>query len=466
VTVLSRGRQSLTTRLLLVLVTSLTVVAILLGAGGAWFSHGVAQQTGDRVLKSSARAIAETLAVEGDEITLDLPAAAFGMLESDARDNIYYNIRHDGVLLTGYPDFPAAPVSDVLDDTHFRYETYRNARVRVATEVRRLPRIDGLVIIQVAETLDERNALVRRMLLALTLLEGAFILMAGLLVWPAVSWSLRPVTRLRNELEARTTLGADFTPLGLEAVPAELGGLVTGFNALLGRLEQAVSGMRRFTADASHQMRTPLAVLRTHVAVLRKHGSTTAQGEASLEDIEAAIERLRRLLTQLIALARAEESLAGAAPIQTFHLDEVATEVARQLAPSALEHQVEVHFEDHGGRTPIRGNPVLTGEIVANILENAIRYNRPGGNVTVRILNDGAVPCVEIEDDGPGIPPKDRERVFQRFHRLSRDQGSLGSGLGLPIVQTLAKAVGAELSLASGPGGRGLKVSVSFPGAI
>lgn len=460
----AKGRQSLTTRLLLVLVSSLTVVAILLGAGGAWFSRDVAQETGDRVLQASARAIAETLAVEEGEITLDLPPAAFGMLESEARDNIYYNIRHDQALLTGYPDFPFAPVEELGDDTHFRYETYRNVRVRVATEVRRLPRIDGLVIVQIAETLDERNALVRRMLIAIALLEGVFVIVAGLLVWPAVRWSLRPVTRLRRELEKRSEVSADFAPLSMAGVPVELRGLVDGFNALLARLDQAVSGMRRFTADASHQMRTPLAILRTHVAVLRQHGLGSAQGQASLEDIETAIERLRRLLTQLIALARAEESLAGAASSERFDLQALAAEVARQLAPSALEHEVEVHFEGEAPPVQVHGNPLLTGEIISNVLENAIRYNRSGGVVTIRTLRDNdAAARLEIEDDGPGIPEKDRDRVFQRFHRLSRDQEQLGSGLGLPIVQTLAQAVGAKLSLSAGAGGRGLKVSIAFP---
>lgn len=460
---LARGRQSLTTRLLLVMVTSLTVVAILLGAGGVWFSQGVAQQTGDRVLKSSARAIAETLAVEDGEITLDLPAAAFGMLESEARDNIYYNIRHDQTLLTGYPDFPFAPVAELGDETHFRYETYRNVRVRVATEVRRLPRVDGLVIVQIAETLDERSALVRRMLIAIALLEGIFILVAGLLVWPAVRWSLRPVTRLRQELEARSEVSANFAPLSMAGVPAELRGLVDGFNALLGRLDRAVSGMRRFTADASHQMRTPLAILRTHVAVLKQHGTSTDQGKASLEDIDTAVERLRRLLTQLLALARAEESLAGASAVERFDLESVAKEVARHLAPSAVEHQVEVHFEGEEHSTPVQGNPVLTGEIISNLLENAIRYNQPGGTVTVRIEREDGTTRLKIEDDGPGIPEKDRERVFQRFHRLARDQEQLGSGLGLPIVQTLAQAVGAQLSLSPGERGRGLKVTIAFP---
>jgi two-component system sensor histidine kinase TctE len=457
------GRFSLTRRLLLVLISSLTAVALLLAAGGAWFSHGVAERTGDRVLQASARAIVETLAVENDEITLDLPPAAFGMLESEARDNIYYSIRHGETLLTGYPDFPMAPLAALApDETHFRYDTYRGARVRVATEVRRLPRVEGWVVVQLAETLDERRALFRRMLIGVAVLEGALVLMAGILVWPAVRWSLRPVIRLRRELERRSVAAAHFTPLRSASVPAELQDLVDAFNALLHRLEQAVTGMRRFTADASHQMRTPLAILQAHIAVLREHGADSEQGRSSLDDIEAATERLRRLLTQLLALARAEETVVGDTRRQMLDLEAVAAETARALAPLALQHDVEITF-DSDGPAPVRGDPLLVGQIASNLVENAVFYNRPGGKVTVRVRSGPYGGRLEVEDDGPGIPEAERERVFERFHRLSRDQGRVGSGLGLPIVRTLAEALGGEVRLSAGDRGVGLAAVVAFP---
>jgi two-component system sensor histidine kinase TctE len=457
-----RAPSSLTGRLLIVLISSLTMLALLLGAGGALFINGVAEQTADRVLKASARAIAETIAVEGGEITLDLPASALGMLEDDARDSIYYNIRHDGQLLTGYPDFPVAPQFDT-EHTYFRYETYREVRVRVASEARRLPRVPGLVVVQVAETLDERQALARRMLVGLAALEGALITFVGLLLLPATYWSLRPVIRIRRELEARSHARADFTPLETGAVPSELRGLVVGFNGLLNRLEQAVDGMRRFTADASHQMRTPLAILSAHLAVIREHGSQSPQGESSLRDLEAAVARLKHLLTQLIALARAEESAAGAVPTRPLELDAVAADVARKVAPSALERGVEIHFEQTGELFQVEGNPVLLEEVISNLLENAVRYNRPGGTATIRVASDPSGSRLEIEDDGPGIPERDREDVFRRFHRLSRDQQEPGSGLGLPIVKQLLQAMNAEISLATARSGKGLLVRVTFP---
>jgi two-component system sensor histidine kinase TctE len=340
-------------------------------------------------------------------------------------------------------------------------------KVRVVTETRRVPRLDGLVVVQVAETLDERTALARRMLAGLLVLEGAMVGFAALLVWPAVGWGLRPVTSLRKDLERRSQVGADFTPLETHKVPQELRGLVDGFNGLLGRLDGAVTGMRRFTADASHQMRTPLTVLRTHLSVLRQHGTETPEGKASMADLDAAVDRLRRLLTQLIALARAEETAAGssASQLKPFRLDDIAAEAARAVAPHAIENDIDLHFEGPDAPVKVHGNPVFATEIVTNLLENAIWYNRPGGVVAMRLRQHDRQVRLEVEDDGPGIPAKDREHVFQRFHRLARDQEHVGSGLGLSIVRTLAASMNARIELSEGAGGKGLLVGVVFEAA-
>ena len=164
-------------------VGSLTVVAITLGAGGALLVNGIVEHTADRLLGASARAIAETLAVDQGEITLDLPPSALGMLENAQRDNVYYNVRHGAELVTGYPDLPGIPAAKaIIGSSAFRYDTYRGERVRVASEARSLPRIPGVIVVQVAETLQGRHDLARQMLGGLAALEAAFVLVAGLLV--------------------------------------------------------------------------------------------------------------------------------------------------------------------------------------------------------------------------------------------------------------------------------------------
>ena len=452
-----RSPRSLTQRLFWALVGSLAAVAVLLGAGGALFIEKIAEQTADRVLGASSRAIAETLAVEDGKITLDLPPSALGMLENNARDNVYYSVWHGGELLTGYADLPRSTLRALnTDDTNFRYDAYRGVGIRVAAKARRLPPISGLVVVEVAETLEARRALARNMLAGLIFLEGMLVVIAGLLVWPALRWSLKPITRLRTEMDVQPIDGGHFTPLNSEAVPIELVGLVGGFNALLKRLDEAVDGIRRFTSDASHQMRTPLAVLRTHIAVLRKHVKPT--GVQSLRDVEQATERLQHLLTRLVTLARADE---GTKAEGVSDLRQIAARVVADMEDEAREAGVSISVSA-SGPCIAPTDPILTSEILANLLDNAIRYNRRGGAALVRLQQDGERIEICVEDDGPGIPREYFEEVFQRFFRLSRDQQRPGSGLGLSIVRALARTLGAEVHIGEGREGKGLAVAVIF----
>ncbi|WP_199902080.1 sensor histidine kinase, partial [Azospirillum sp. B506] len=466
---------SLRRRLLTRLLVPLGALAVGLGVGGAALIHGFVQSTHDRLLAGSTLAIAERLAVGDDdgEVTVDLPAVAFGMLESQARDNIYYNVAHEGGVITGYLDLPLPDIAAMPTNlTVFRDATYHGHPVRVAAQVRRLYGVPQPVLVQVAETTEGRRAVEVNLLLWLTLLELALVGGSGLLVWGAVGRGLAPLGRLRRVIDARSARGRiALVPLPLAVVPAEVMPLVVAINGLLARLDQSIGTMRRFTADASHQLRTPLAVLRTHLALLRRFGTDSPEGRAALDDVEGAVKRLERLLVQLLALARADEDapVVPTAP-EVTDLLQVAMEVAAEQVPAALALDVEVRFEkldidgpEDGTALRVAGNPVLGGELLGNLLDNAIRYNRPGGTVTVRV-GAGPKPVMEVEDDGPGIPETERERVFERFYRLDRpgEPPRTGSGLGLAIVRALADRLGAAVRLDAGQDGRGLKVTVSL----
>lgn len=462
---------SLRRRLLTRLLVPLGALAVGLGVGGSALIHGFVQSTHDRLLAGSTLAIAERLAVGDDdgEVTVDLPAVAFGMLESQARDNIYYNVAHEGGVITGYLDLPLPDIAAMPTNvTVFRDAAYHGHPVRVAAQVRRLYGVPQPVLVQVAETTEGRRAVEVNLLLWLTLLEVALVGGSGLLVWGAVGRGLAPLGRMRRVIDARSAReGMALVPLPLAVVPAEVLPLVVAINGLLARLDQSIGTMRRFTADASHQLRTPLAVLRTHLALLRRYGTDSAEGRAALDDVEGAVKRLERLLVQLLALARADEDapVVPAAP-EVTDLIQVAMEVAAEQVPAALSQDIEVRFEgpeDGTAALRVAGNPVLVGELLGNLLDNAIRYNRPGGTVTVRV-GAGPDPVMEVEDDGPGIPEAERERVFERFYRLDRpgEPPRTGSGLGLAIVRALADRLGASVRLDTGPDGKGLKVTVSL----
>jgi two-component system, OmpR family, sensor histidine kinase TctE len=448
---------SLTQRLLWGLVGSLAAVAVALGAGGAWLINRIVEGTSDRLLGASVRAIAETLEVEDGKLTLDLPPFALGMLENNERDNIYYNVFQDGRLVTGYPDLPQSPPM-AAETSSFRYESYRGSRIRIAAEARSLPRVQGVIVVQVAETLDSRLALARQMMIGLAALEFLLVAIAALLVWPTLRWSLRPVTRLRRAMDEH---GADFQPLSTQGVPVELDGLVGGFNSLLERLSSSVEGMRRFTADASHQMRTPLTILRTHLAILKKHGSESDAGRQSVADIEHATSRLQGLLTGLITLARAEEApLQGMATMTDIKA--VVREVSERLAPLAVEAGVQLDTRLPKARLRSRVDALLLSEILSNLVDNAIRYNRAGG--VVRLSAEGTERiCVAVEDDGPGVPASERAHVFKRFYRLHRDQPRQGSGLGLSIVEALSRQIGAEVMITDPRELHGLRAELWLP---
>jgi len=255
-----------------------------------------------------------------------------------------------------------------------------------------------------------------------------------------------------------------------EAVPStgspdELGSMAQALETLrtsaleAERLQQA---MNRFTADASHQMRTPLTILRTHISVLG--GLIPANNEAysSFKDIQEAADRLQRLLIQLLKLARADGGQALDQDSGTIDLREVIQEIAANHVPQGLEAGIDLHFEAEQRPFPTQANPIMIHEIFANLIDNAIRYNDAGGSVVIRLFDEHGKHVVEVEDDGPGIPDAEIDKVFTRFYRLNRDQSRVGSGLGLAIVQSLAATLNAEISMSAGANSRGLRVRIAW----
>ncbi|HEY8052750.1 MAG TPA: HAMP domain-containing sensor histidine kinase [Steroidobacteraceae bacterium] len=254
-----------------------------------------------------------------------------------------------------------------------------------------------------------------------------------------------------------------------QAVPAtgnpdELGSMAQALEALRTsalEAERLQLAMSRFTADASHQMRTPLTILRTHIAVLAELMPGNDAGASSLKDIRDAADRLQRLLIQLLKLARADGAQAGEES-GTIDLREIVHEAASKHLPQAVEAGVELHFEAPSRPFPIRANAIMINELLANLIDNAIGYNQPGGSVIVRLSDEAGTHTIDVEDDGPGIPELERDKVFTRFYRLNRDQDRVGSGLGLAIVGSLATTLNARISMRTPANQRGLCVRVSF----
>ncbi|WP_374297680.1 sensor histidine kinase, partial [Sphingomonas sp.] len=284
------------------------------------------------------------------------------------------------------------------------------------------------------------SVLRNRLLVALVLGEVALVGMAMLLIRPALAWSLRPLARLRGAVAARDTRATpDLSAIQAGPLPTELRPLADAFSNLLARLDTATTGVRRFTSDASHQMRTPLAALKVQVALARR-GDPDA-----LKEIADTADRLERLVTQLLALARADEG-GAAPPLERVSLREVAVAVINRRIGQAIDAGVEIHL-DAPSDIEIAGYRTLLFEVISNLVDNAIRYNRAGGMVTIAVTAEPQGARVIVADDGPGVPDADLDRLGDRFVRLAAGTGPDGSGLGLAIVRSAAQRLGATVSI-------------------
>lgn len=275
----------------------------------------------------------------------------------------------------------------------------------------------------------------------------------------------RPMRKLIETI-ARLSRREYAQPVPAPRSPDELGSMALALEALRAsslQAEQLQNAMSRFTADASHQMRTPLTILQTHISVLDALLRESNEARASLADIRGAADRLQRLLIQLLKLAKAEGGHAADPETACPDRRELVQEVAGEFLKAATEAGVELHFETDAHVFPCRANPITIREILANLIDNAIRYNEPGGHVVVRLLQPPDALVIEVEDDGPGIPQSERDKVVTRFYRLKRDQSKVGSGLGLAIVESLAASCNAEFRLVDGAHGRGLLARLRLP---
>ncbi|HYL70472.1 MAG TPA: HAMP domain-containing sensor histidine kinase [Candidatus Dormibacteraeota bacterium] len=275
----------------------------------------------------------------------------------------------------------------------------------------------------------------------------------------------RPMGML-TETIARLSRREYAQPVPAPRRPDELGSMALALEALRASSLQAAqlqTAMSRFTADASHQLRTPLTVLQAHISVLDGLLPGSHDARAALTDIRGAADRLQRLLIQLLGLATADAGHASDPDATCSDLRELVQDICGEYLKAATEAGVDLHFEADTRALSCRANPIMIREILANLIDNAIRYNAPGGHVVVRMLQVPDALVIEVEDDGPGIPPAERAKVVTRFYRLKRDQSQVGSGLGLAIVESLAASCNAKFELGDGAHGRGLLARLRLP---
>lgn len=280
----------------------------------------------------------------------------------------------------------------------------------------------------------------------------------GVLVWFIISFALRSVIRVTDEISHRAS--SFLEPVQLTEIPVEIKPLVAELNQLFIRLKLAFERNKRFSADAAHELRTPLAALKTHVQVALM-ASDSDDRKKALQKVIESVDRSAHVVDQLLTLSRLgeEETLSDVKP---FDLHRLATEIIAYLATHALEKNIEIELTPSPREPIILGNDTAIGILIRNIVDNAIRYTPANGEVQVSIIDTGTRIILRVRDTGTGIPDELKERVFERFFRILGTKAS-GSGLGLAIVSQIAKLHHAQVSLSTPLNKIGLQFEVAFP---
>jgi two-component system sensor histidine kinase TctE len=414
-----------------------------------YFANAVASFPYDQSLRERAAALARQVNLDGGRPQLRGSATVKAFLRSDEIDNVYFHLLDSrGGLLAGDPELPIPSERELRSresgEVSFRDDEYRGQALRIAYLYLPSPGApdERGILVEVGETTEKRSQLANKIMASVILPQLVIIPLAVVLVWFGLSQGLRPLTRLRDRIEARRE--ADLSPIALRRVPEELRPLTEAFNSMLSRMQHNVDAQRRFIADAAHQMRTPLTGLKTQ-AQLAIRESDPEQLRHALELILVGVDRASHLVDQLLALARAEASGGAQQPLLPLDIDELLRESVEAWVVRALDKRIDLGYEP-AGEVLVEGHAFLLREMINNLVDNALRHTPAGGRVTARIVAQGDFALLEIEDSGTGISDDDSLKVFDRFYRAEGSDGD-GSGLGLAIVREIAELHRAAASL-------------------
>lgn len=423
-----------------------------------------AQGVSDRVLVGSALAIAERVTVdETGVLEVDIPYSSLEMLTSTAQDKVFYRVDGPvGRFLTGYDDLAVNPAP--AGGVAFADGRYNGVGIRSATLMREVSTGERSIpfAVTVAESTLARAALARAILVRSALRLAVLTAGVAVIVWVAVTLALRPLDRLGAAIADRSP--DDLRPVRADLrsdVPDEVAPLIAAIDSFMARLDNALAALRNFTGNASHQLRTPLAVVRTQLALVDR-SPTPQQAAAATAKAQIALERAERVLAQLLLLARVDAAAGGAA-LQRVDVVAIAKDLTATLVPQALSRRIDLGYEGPAEAVAL-AEPVLLSEMLRNLIDNALAYAGKGAVVTVRIEERPVGLVLEVEDNGPGLPKDLLSTERQPRRGASHGQGGEGQGhgLGLAITAEIAALFGAKLDLSTGAEGRGLRASVTL----
>ncbi|MFM9902306.1 MAG: ATP-binding protein [Polaromonas sp.] len=321
-----------------------------------------------------------------------------------------------------------------------------------------------LQTVQIAQDLGARSARAEALALRAVLPFLALTPLLMLAVWWVISRALAPIERARQQVAQRAA--DDLSPLADAGLPSEVRPLVDELNALFGRVQTAFDAQRNFVADAAHELRSPLTVLKLQAQALRGQDTATTQAE-DITRLNHGIDRAIRLVEQLLVLAR--EDAGSTQPTSRVSLDALLQRTVADVLPQALHKQIDLGLADTSAQLPecqVTGQADALQTLLRNLLDNAIKYSPAGSQVDVSLTQSATHCTLTVEDSGPGIPPADQSRVFDRFYRASTASAEVGSGVGLAIVKVIAERHGARVALSTSDRLGGLRVDVRLARAV
>lgn len=415
----------------------------------------------DSALINSADSVAARIRATDNGIKLEIPAAVHNVLGHNGKDSFYYQVQtQDGKPLLGNTSISSncRPKSEY--EWKFEDGSINNEKVRIVSVLfpQEGSKTDYLIV-QVAQTLRERQKFVHEILESLIIHDLILIISIIIIVYYGVARGLYPLKELEAALFKKSLF--NLKPIPENIAPSEVEPLIDAINNLLIRLKNEVSVQRRFLSNAAHQMKTPLSGLKTYSGLLKRI-NPNLESTAIIEQLEIGINRMTHLVNKLLSLAKLESDKAMTLINEPVDLNSTIAEAIAETAGVAEKKNIEINFPGLGIPVFVNGNAAALYEMVINLIENAIIYTQPGGKVKI-IANataDNSV-LLTVQDNGPGIPVEERERVFERFYRILGTD-TPGSGLGLAIVKEIAALHNAAITVRSGADNIGTIFSIEF----
>lgn len=435
--------------------------------GAYWLARTSANQAFDRGLQDEASALAAKVTWSDRGPLLDLSRQAMELVTWDRDDrNGFVMIDVDGNALAGDAAVPVPPPrlrqasfeQPRVFDAIYDGEPVRGAIFSVSS-----PMLDRSVSVVVVETKNKRTVLMRDLQLSVVLPALAL----GAVTFAMIGWGIRrglqPLRDVATEVALRDA--QDWRPLPLQDVPREAVPLIERINSLLADVEQSIQLQRRFVADAAHQLRTPVAGIRVLAQNLAEELAAAPGDEAAwrpmLSQLERSTDRLSRLIGQLLSLARSETALSMDGEHQTLDIVPLLRESAEPVVLQALRQGRSIALEAPPEPVPARAHPIWLGEVVNNLLDNALRYGGPRVTLKVQPLPEGGA-VVMVEDDGPGVSAEQLPHLFEPFWRGERAdlRNDGGTGLGLTIAREVVLRLGGRIEAESRPSFDGLRFTI------